>query len=414
MLCSLADFPRVTDAAQAPKLGERSALADHVVYPTPVLSTSWCFAQVSMRGTHTNLLIVTSWNLYVDLVWALLVDMSLLCTFMLQHTVMARPVIKVLYNKLGLSIVERSVYNLTASLALQLLIQHWVALRDPVWRINTVEHNACWWMFAISHGYCWATIYLGSLTMDLSDGLHHSKCSLLVTLMARHRSRGLALPERWVYTISWNSNDKDQPMVSWWAVGCSPGNVSHGKRECYWPPSEPIEREVLFGADYSGESVTDGLENMDCGLVQAVGRVIGAAGASAEERYKGRLNSEAQHTSNYCTTSPLRAIQIKSKRVETDSDISPIYLVYYYLNGWDDPLTLKSSELQRLISHQRHPSFVSFFFIFWVHPYMSVDRLIMAVIMTLYMVCAWKVDDIDFEYQERQFQRKEIELSHVH
>nr|CAD7260101.1 unnamed protein product [Timema shepardi] len=266
----------------------------------------------------------------VDLVWALLVDMSLLCTFMLQHTVMARPVIKVLYNKLGLSIVERSVYNLTASLALQLLIQHWVALRDPVWRINTVEHNACWWMFAISHGYCWATIYLGSLTMDLSEllgikqlanalvvlssttevgeievrisvgGLHHSKCSLLVTLMARHRSRGLALLERWVYTISWNSDDKDQPMV------------------------------------------------------------------------------------------------------------------YYYLNGWDDPLTLKSSELQRLISHQRHPSFVSFFFIFWVHPYMSVDRLIMAVIMTLYMVCAWKVDDIDFEYQERQFQRKEIELSHVH
>nr|CAD7394617.1 unnamed protein product [Timema cristinae] len=199
----------------------------------------------------------------VDLVWALLVDMSLLCTFMLQHTVMARPVIKGLYNKLSLSIVERSVYNLTASLALQLLIQHWVALRDPVWRINTVEHNACWWMFAISHGYCWATIYLGSLTMDLSE---------------------------------------------------------------------------LLG----------------------------------------------------------------------------IKQVYYYLNGWDDPLTLKSSELQRLISHQRHPSFVSFFFIFWVHPYMSVDRLIMAVIMTLYMVCAWKVDDIDFEYQERQFKRKEIELSHVH
>nr|CAD7454545.1 unnamed protein product [Timema tahoe] len=145
----------------------------------------------------------------------------------------------------------------------QLLIQHWVALRDPVWRINTVEHNACWWMFAISHGYCWATIYLGSLTMDLSE---------------------------------------------------------------------------LLG----------------------------------------------------------------------------IKQVYYYLNGWEDPLTLKSSELQRLISHQRHPSFVSFFFIFWVHPYMSVDRLIMAVIMTLYMVCAWKVDDIDFEYQERQFKRKEIELSHVH
>nr|CAD7417704.1 unnamed protein product [Timema poppensis] len=38
----------------------------------------------------------------------------------------------------------------------------------------------------------------------------------------------------------------------------------------------------------------DGSENMDCGADQTVGRVIGAACASAEERYKGRLNSEAQ------------------------------------------------------------------------------------------------------------------------
>nr|CAD7256890.1 unnamed protein product [Timema shepardi] len=59
--------------------------------------------------------------------------------------------------------------------------------------------------------------------------------------------------------------------VSRWVVGSSTGNVSRGG---------------------SGESVTDGLENMDCGAVQAVGRVVGAAGASAEERYKGRLNSE--------------------------------------------------------------------------------------------------------------------------
>nr|CAD7431522.1 unnamed protein product [Timema monikensis] len=46
----------------------------------------------------------------------------------------------------------------------------------------------------------------------------------------------------------------------------------------------------LFRADYSGESVTDGSENIDCGAVQAVGRVVGAACSSTEERYKGRLN----------------------------------------------------------------------------------------------------------------------------
>nr|CAD7453199.1 unnamed protein product [Timema tahoe] len=44
----------------------------------------------------------------------------------------------------------------------------------------------------------------------------------------------------------------------------------------------------------SGELVTDGTENMNCGAVQAVERVVGEVCASAEERYKGRLNSSVQ------------------------------------------------------------------------------------------------------------------------
>nr|CAD7260156.1 unnamed protein product [Timema shepardi] len=57
-----------------------------------------------------------------------------------------------------------------------------------------------------------------------------------------------------------------------------------------WPRSEPIERGVLFGANYSGESVTDSSENMDCGAVQAVEGVVGTACAGAKDGYKGRLN----------------------------------------------------------------------------------------------------------------------------
>nr|CAD7602512.1 unnamed protein product [Timema genevievae] len=67
------------------------------------------------------------------------------------------------------------------------------------------------------------------------------------------------------------------------------------KRERECPSREPIERGVLFGTEYSGEIITDGSENMDYGAVQAVERVGVAACTSAEERYKGRLNSEAQH-----------------------------------------------------------------------------------------------------------------------
>nr|CAD7457582.1 unnamed protein product [Timema tahoe] len=49
----------------------------------------------------------------------------------------------------------------------------------------------------------------------------------------------------------------------------------------------PIEAGVLFGAVYRGALVTDGFDNMDCGAVQVVERVGGAACASAEERDKG-------------------------------------------------------------------------------------------------------------------------------
>nr|CAD7572771.1 unnamed protein product [Timema californicum] len=44
-----------------------------------------------------------------------------------------------------------------------------------------------------------------------------------------------------------------------------------------WPPSEPIESRVHMGAEYSGELVTDGSENLDCGAGYTVERVIGAA-----------------------------------------------------------------------------------------------------------------------------------------
>nr|CAD7392489.1 unnamed protein product [Timema cristinae] len=43
-----------------------------------------------------------------------------------------------------------------------------------------------------------------------------------------------------------------------------------------WPPSEPIERGILMGDELSGELVINGLENMDCGAVQALERVGGA------------------------------------------------------------------------------------------------------------------------------------------
>ncbi|RZF42726.1 hypothetical protein LSTR_LSTR016370, partial [Laodelphax striatellus] len=51
---------------------------------------------------------------------------------------------------------------------------------------------------------------------------------------------------------------------------------------------------------------------------------------------------------------------------------------YYHVTGRQDPVSLKSSNLQRLQRHIQHPSFVGFFIVFWVYPLMTLDRIFLA------------------------------------
>nr|CAD7442510.1 unnamed protein product [Timema bartmani] len=73
----------------------------------------------------------------------------------------------------------------------------------------------------------------------------------------------------------------------------------------------PITRanrgRVLFGAVYRGALVTDVFEDMDCGAVQAVERLGGAACASAEERDKGLTTSSHGAGERSETETPLVA-----------------------------------------------------------------------------------------------------------
>nr|CAD7440626.1 unnamed protein product [Timema bartmani] len=99
--------------------------------------------------------------------------------------------------------------------------------------------------------------------------------------------------------------------------GCSGNGLPIGvcklERQC--PSREPIETGVLFGAEYRGELIMDGLENIDCGVVQAVERVGGAACASAEERDKGRLNNtEPMNTSALLYSSCQNLITLLSSK----------------------------------------------------------------------------------------------------
>lgn len=84
--------------------------------------------------------------------------------------------------------------------------------------------------------------------------------------------------------------------------------------------------------------------------------------------------------------------------------------VYYSLRGLPDPITFKSKELRRLYLHMRHPSFIGFCILFWIYPFMSLDRILLAGLWTVYMIAAWNVDQSDYEYQCRQMRKKHSRL----
>ncbi|XP_023724670.1 nurim homolog isoform X1 [Cryptotermes secundus] len=86
--------------------------------------------------------------------------------------------------------------------------------------------------------------------------------------------------------------------------------------------------------------------------------------------------------------------------------------VYYNLRGLPDPITFKSRELQRLYLHMRHPSFTGFCILLWIYPFMSLDRVLLAGLWTLYMMVAWNVDQFDYQYQCHQLRRKHSKLTY--
>ncbi|KAF7272542.1 nurim homolog [Rhynchophorus ferrugineus] len=87
--------------------------------------------------------------------------------------------------------------------------------------------------------------------------------------------------------------------------------------------------------------------------------------------------------------------------------------VYYSLINLPDPNNRKSYKLRMLTTHMRHPSFLGFLIIFWFYPDMTLDRLLLSSILTLYMYFAWNTDGEDYDYQKYMYQRKYYELQRL-
>lgn len=193
--------------------------------------------------------------------WALLVDMSLLSIFMVQHSAMSTDFAKRLFCNLHIDYINRTVYNVASCLCLHLLLSNWqVVSAITLWEVDTITNNFYWYTFAGCHVLAWSIIYSGCLMMDISE-------------------------------------------------------------------------------------------------------------------------------------------------------LSGLKQVYYKITGLPSPMEIKSRELSRYYSHMRHPSFTGFLLILWIHPFMTIDRLLLASILTAYMALMWNVDQEDYNYNAVLFKRKKIGLS---
>uniref|UniRef100_A0A6I8MYY0 Nurim n=1 Tax=Ornithorhynchus anatinus TaxID=9258 RepID=A0A6I8MYY0_ORNAN len=80
--------------------------------------------------------------------------------------------------------------------------------------------------------------------------------------------------------------------------------------------------------------------------------------------------------------------------------------VYYHVLGLGEPLALKSPRALRLFAHLRHPVCVELLAVLWAVPRLGPDRLLLAVLLTLYLGLAHSLDQHDLHYLRAQLRRK--------
>ena len=77
--------------------------------------------------------------------------------------------------------------------------------------------------------------------------------------------------------------------------------------------------------------------------------------------------------------------------------------MYNYHKGLDKPLRYVVPGLRVFYSHMRHAGPTCLLILLWVHPIMTADRMLLAVILTIFMTCAHKVTDVDYEFAQTYF-----------
>ncbi|XP_037120309.1 nurim [Syngnathus acus] len=88
--------------------------------------------------------------------------------------------------------------------------------------------------------------------------------------------------------------------------------------------------------------------------------------------------------------------------------------VYYQCLGMGDPLSYKSSQAQRFLSHFRHPVCLELGVVLWLLPALSLDRLLLALTMSVYLALAHSLDKQDLAFLCDQLNSKFQLLTEPH
>ncbi|ELU10145.1 hypothetical protein CAPTEDRAFT_93306 [Capitella teleta] len=114
----------------------------------------------------------------------------------------------------------------------------------------------------------------------------------------------------------------------------------------------------------------------------------------------------------FCLTHALCWLTIYACALLMDcAELLGVKQVYYHLaRDGDDPMDDKAREVQSVYRHMRHPGSLCLLLILWLHPVMSVSRLFLALVLSLYVLFGHRVKQQDCDYLQRQFVKKSQSL----
>ncbi|KAK9891925.1 hypothetical protein WA026_017409 [Henosepilachna vigintioctopunctata] len=108
-------------------------------------------------------------DVWLSISWSLFIDMLLISTFIVQHSVLASSKIKLFFKRFGLEDLYRSFYIISTSLVLQVLISNWLYIPEiTIWKLN-LNYKPVWWLYFGIHTISWILIYVGNICMDVNE-----------------------------------------------------------------------------------------------------------------------------------------------------------------------------------------------------------------------------------------------------